>query len=83
MIKLLKIQGTSRYDRLQKKMIPKMWNLTVRIAITPFLDGLQDVFLGTTEFTNQKQIDDITSKDLRLGKYSTCKRMTTWLECDT
>lgn len=61
-------RGTARHHRLFKTASPKMWNFTVRGAIIPNTNGL-DELLQTKETYQQQQKDvsTLTADDLFIG----------------
>ena len=57
-------------DRLLKKLGPKMWNFTERAALSPCLDGIEDLFIDPAKWMQpQSPIEDLKANEILLGTY--------------
>ena len=56
--------------RLKQKLVPIMWNFTVRAARKPSLKGIEELWNNEgARTTPLRKIDDITVNDIFLGEY--------------
>ena len=62
-------RGRRRHERLVRMLGPEMWNFTVRAALVPSLQGIEQHFEDPVKYTEpQMTITDLKSKDILLGK---------------
>lgn len=61
-------KGKARFSRLKRKILPVMWNLTVRMARKPNIDGIEHLWESPdTACKPQKDILALTVEDIFLG----------------
>ena len=62
-------RGRHRHDRLLRRFGPKMWNFTVRAALVPNLDGMEDLLGNSDNYLKpQGELRKLEAKDILLGK---------------
>ena len=63
-------RGRARYVRLKQKLVPIQWNFTVRAALTPTLEGIENLFTKPETADNpQKPVAKMDFTDLLIGLY--------------
>ena len=61
-------RGKRRHERLVRMLGPKMWNFTVRAALVPNLQDIENLFQDYVSFTKpQIEITDLQASDVLLG----------------
>ena len=64
-------RGKRRHKRLVRMLGPKMWNFTVRSALVPNLQDIENLFQDYASFTKpQIEITDLQASDVLLGMIS-------------
>lgn len=61
-------KGKARFPRLKRAILPVMWNLTVRMARKPVVNGIEHLWASPdTASKPQKDVMSLTVEDIFLG----------------
>ncbi|CAB4007800.1 Hypothetical predicted protein, partial [Paramuricea clavata] len=68
-------RGRPRYERIQRKATPEMWNFTVRAVMKPDVSGIDNISTMNIDLTPQRPLKDLKAVDFLLSSYPDLQKL--------